>query len=616
MTPSPWSHVRRLALWLDPGVWLVLAGCVLLLASSRWHLPDLSPVPLSAAAAWVAYRGPRRLADAVALAVPPLAGPWVDGAVGSTTMLVACLVPFVLTRRAAFSAVAGSTVVALLLAGMGLKERFAGTTLTWQDIRFFFLRFSDNVAVMASQPTLLSTAAVVLGLAALACTLAWRWGPPGAVQSRSEARKTGALAVLMIVLGGAFVARQAAQLSDAGDAWIIGEGQLARPVLTFLSTVSLQPRWEVEAVDTRAFGRDSQGLRTGAAAARPADIVVFLQESQFNPATIAGCPASLCELDGFQASAQTIARGPLQVPTFGGGTWKSEFAFQTGVPHSAFGPAGEFAPFNIAPGTHRSFVRSLKSAGYRTIALYLTRGGMMNGRAAYAGYGFDEFYDASQLGLPGGYDTPDALVHAAAREVLARERLHDQPVFLFVLTIFNHAEHGVRMDRVPAALASEALRHMASTDEAQSVADYLWRTQAFQRERQRTHAAVLDVQRPAIFAWFGDHQPPFANAVSLRQRIRSLPTETGTVPAKFQTWYEVSSNQAERQLARGPRAVDLVFLPGLLAQAAGAPLDDWLAANVFAREQCGGLLEACRTPGGREAYLTYLRHDLQEFELP
>jgi len=46
------------------------------------------------------------------------------------------------------------------------------------------------------------------------------------------------------------------------------------------------------------------------------------------------------------------------------------------------------------------------------------------------------------------------------------------------------------------------------------------------------------------------------------------------------------------------------------------PLDDWLAANVLAREQCGGLLEACRTPGGREAYLTYLRHDLQEFELP
>jgi hypothetical protein len=531
-------------------------------------------------------------------------------------MLVACLVPYVLTRRAAFSAMAGSIAVALLLAAMQMKERFAGTTLTWQDIRFFFLRFTDNVAVMASQPTLVTYAVAALGLAALACALAWRWSPRPLEASRAATTTAVALPLLMIALGGAFIAREASVLGGAGDAWIIGEGQLARPILTFFSTVSLQPRWQVEAVDTGAFGRDSQRLRSGAAASRPADIVVFLQESQFNPATIAGCPASLCDLDAFQPGAQSIARGPLQVHTFGGGTWKSEFAFETGVPHSAFGPAGEFAPFNIAPGTHRSFARSLKAAGYRTVALYPTRGGMMNGRAAYAGYGFDEFYDASQLGLSGDYDTPDALVHAAARKVLARERLHDQPVFLFVLTIFNHAEHGVRMERVPAALLAEASRRMGSMKEAQSVADYLWRTQAFQRERQLTRSAVLDTQRAAIFAWFGDHQPPFANAVSLRERIQSMPTAAGTVPAKYQTWYEVSSNQAQRAVSKAPQAVDIVFLPGLLAQAAGVPLDDWLAANASAREQCGGLLEDCRAPGVREAYLSYLWRDLQEFALP
>jgi hypothetical protein len=62
--------------------------------------------------------------------------------------------------------------------------------------------------------------------------------------------------------------------------------------------------------------------------------------------------------------------------------------------------------------------------------------------------------------------------------------------------------------------------------------------------------------------------------------------------------------------------LDLVFLPGLLAQAAGAPIDDWLAANISARTQCAGLLEACRTPGVREGYLSYLWDDLKEFALP
>ena len=98
--------------------------------------------------------------------------------------------------------------------------------------------------------------------------------------------------------------------------------------------------------------------------------------------------------------------------------------------------------------------------------------------------------------------------------------------------------------------------------------------------------------------------------------MRSLPTETGTVPARYQTWYEVSSNRPDRVLEKSPRALDLAFLPGVLAQAAGVPIDDWLAANVLARTECSGLLEACRMPGAREAYLSYLWQDLKEFELP
>jgi hypothetical protein len=305
------------------------------------------------------------------------------------------------------------------------------------------------------------------------------------------------------------------------------------------------------------------------------------------------------------------------VHVFGGSTWLSEFAFATGVPHDAFGPAGEFASFSVAPHVHRSFVRSLKAAGYRTVALYPTRGGMMNGRIAYAGYGFDEFLDAAELGLPETWGTPDALVHEAARRVLASKRQGDQPVFLFALTIFNHAEHGVEMDRVPAELRAAAAREFTSADEARSVADYVWRSREFERELKLTREAVLgNAQRPAVLAWFGDHQPPFANAITLRDRMRSLPTETGTVPARFQTWYEVSSNRPERAPAQAPRALDLVFLPGLLAQAAGAPIDDWLAANISARIQCAGLLEACRMPGARAAYLSYLWGDLKEFELP
>jgi hypothetical protein len=593
---------------------LILTGGAFWLAPHSWRLLD-TPLGLSAAAALVACIGRRRLADAIVLALPPLAGPWVDSEVGSHALLVACLLVYLLTLRPRFAAVTGSTVAALLLTGIHLKQQFAGTPLTWQDVRFFFRQFADNVGVLATQPTLLWYAGSALGLAILGCVMAWRWNPPGRQVGWPAPIMAAALAALLIAHSGGLVAQEVSKLRTAG-AWFVGEGLLERPAIAFFATASLVPRWGVEAADTTAFRHDSLRLLSAGAKPRPADIVVFLQESQFNPATIAGCPATLCGLDAFGAGDSTIAHGPLQVHVFGGGTWLSEFAFETGVPHDAFGPAGEFAPFSIAPHVHRSFVRSLRAGGYRTVALYPTRGGMMNGRIAYAGYGFDEFLDASELGLPGAWDTPDAQVHEAARRVLALERKRDQPVFLFVLTIFNHAEHGVRMERVPAALRAEASRDFAYADEARNVADYMWRSQAFERELGLTRLAVLGTQRPAVLAWFGDHQPPFANAVTLTERMRSLPTETGTVPARYQTWYEVSSNRTERVLEEAPRALDLVFLPGLLAQAAGAPVDDWLAANVLARNQCVGLLEACRMPGTREAYLSYLWGDLKEFELP
>ncbi|MFL6629934.1 MAG: sulfatase-like hydrolase/transferase [Vitreoscilla sp.] len=595
-------------------VGIALLGC-LLLAAHGWPTAAGMAILLAASAGFVAYAGSGRAFDAAVLALPPLAGAWVDAAVGPAAFLAACLVAYLVTRRALFAAVLGSSAAGLLPACIGLKERFAGTPLTWQDLRFFFLRFHDNIDVMASQPTLLAIAAGAVAVAVVLSMLAWRWSPPGRRAGGRGPLVAVVVAVLLIAHSSDIVARKAARLSAAGDAWVVGEGQLRRPILTFFATASLEPRWQVPAVDTAAFRGQSRQLVSSRAPGRLADIVVFLQESQFDPAAIAGCPASICALDAFAAHDGTVARGPLQVHTFGGGTWKSEFAFHTGVPHSAFGPAGEFVPFNVAPGTQRSFARSLKAAGYRTVALYPTRGGMMNGRAAYAGYGFDAFYDAAQVGLPGGYDTPDALVHAAARDVLARERLHDQPVFLFVLTIFNHAEHGVRMERVPLQLVSAASKAFEPADEALSVADYVWRSQAFERASAATRSAVLGTRRPAVYAWFGDHQPPFANAIGLRQRIRSLPTETGTVPARYQTWYEVASN-VPHAADSSPRALDLVFLPGTLAQAAGVPLDDWLAANVLAREQCGGLLEACRAPGVREAYLSHLWRDLRAFELP
>src|SRR5262249_4845735 len=159
-------------------------------------------------------------------------------------------------------------------------------------------QFHDNVGVFGSQPTLLWYAGGVLGLVASTCLLAWRWSSPGRHTGRVVPAAATVLAIVLVGFSGDLIARQASQLSTSGT-WQIGEGLLSRPVLPFFATAALEPRWEVGAADTSAFRSASQKLISPRAKARPADIVVFLQESQFNPATIAGCPKALCTFDAF-----------------------------------------------------------------------------------------------------------------------------------------------------------------------------------------------------------------------------------------------------------------------------------------------------------------------------
>ena len=83
----------------------VIDATGLVLAAHFWRTSAGTAILLSACAAFVAYAGSRRAFDAAVLALPPLAGWWVDADVGPPAFLAACLVPWLLTRRALFAAV-------------------------------------------------------------------------------------------------------------------------------------------------------------------------------------------------------------------------------------------------------------------------------------------------------------------------------------------------------------------------------------------------------------------------------------------------------------------------------------------------------------------------------
>lgn len=591
------------------GVALVLGALLIEPQLGRWHLTG---APIVIAAVVVGYIVRRSFVDAALFGFAHMAcGVWVEPLAGP--QLLACVTSLMLlwAGRPKLSLVMGGTVVGLLLISTHIKMRFGGSALTWQDLRYFFSHFPDNAAVIASQPTVLSYA-VAAGIAIGAATaLVWKLEARAVLAQAARKERSGAraLALLFAVWCGLSLEATAVSFSERGS-WQMEAATTATPVSTFLSTIHLEPRAEFRRVNTRQL---AEGVRAAAGAASPgrkADIVVFLQESQFNPLSIAGCPRSLCGLKVFEAMPGTTDRGELRVHTYGGGTWLSEFTLATGLPHEVFGRTADYVSFNVAPAVNRSFVRSLKAAGYYTVAVYPVRGGMMNARLAYQAYGFDEFHDSNDLQLPGHFATRDADIHEAAIRVLHEAQRKGKPVYLLALTIFNHSQHGVLMERVPRGTLSAAREVFHDEAEAQSLADYLWRTREFEESYDKTRQQVLGSDRPAVLAWFGDHQPPFANAPLLRNSIGTL-SQGPAVPSRFLTWYNISTNFRSNANGEKPYRVDLAFLPGLLAQRARVPLDDWLGANVLVRERCSGLFTECTDPSWRDAYLTYLLDDLR-----
>ena len=159
------------------------------------------------------------------------------------------------------------------------------------------------------------------------------------------------------------------------------------------------------------------------------DLVAVLEESTLDPRSWADCTSPRCRFDLFGADDYTRAHGLLRVHTYGGGTWTSEFAFLAGLPHTLFGPAGLYAPYNLAPRLRESLPRRLKALGYRTVAVYPMPRRFVRAAEAYAEYGFDEFHDARELGIE--WETTDLQLVDKVEEIHRRLRAEDdRPLFL------------------------------------------------------------------------------------------------------------------------------------------------------------------------------------------
>ncbi|WP_324421997.1 sulfatase-like hydrolase/transferase [Bradyrhizobium sp.] len=324
--------------------------------------------------------------------------------------------------------------------------------------------------------------------------------------------------------------------------------------------------------------------------ARRPHIILLLDESSFDVRAAPGVKVPAGYADFFK-SIDGKQRTMIAEST-GGPTWYTEFNVLTGLSARSFGDL-KFYVTRIAAGrVTRGLPQALQRCGYKTVSLYPTYGDFLSARAFQKGTGVERFIDMAEMGVNEDMQ-PDSFYYDQALKAFAREQASQSPVFMFVYLTANHFPWTdvYRPDLTPAgwtppgntAEVDEYIRRQTLT-----ASDYREFTERLKRDYPDESFLVLR---------FGDHQPAISQkllepGIEQTRLAKRLMT---TDPRYYATYYAIDGiNYSPANLSSALETLDAAYIPLVLQEAAGLPLDPTFAEQKSIMLRCKGAFYACR----------------------
>lgn len=325
---------------------------------------------------------------------------------------------------------------------------------------------------------------------------------------------------------------------------------------------------------------------------KPPHIILIHDESSFDLRAIsgmrvpAGYGAHFRSFDG--KSRHFIAEGT------GGPSWFTEYNVLSGLSARSFGRLAYYVTHIAAGRVERGLPKALQRCGYRTFSIYPASGAFMSAKAFQTTAGVDKFVDQRALGT--NRIEPDQFYYDASLRMIERERGRG-PMFLFVYLAQNHYPWNYRW-------RPDLLTDWKAPGNDSIVDEYLRR----QEMSFRDYAALLDRLKrdfpgeSFLLVRYGDHQPEFsANliepSIGEDERAHRLVTYD---PRYYTTYYAIDTiNFRPVNLSSALDTIEGPYLPLIVQEAAGLPLDPSFAEQKRILERCNGLFYDCA--GGAEA---------------
>jgi hypothetical protein len=279
----------------------------------------------------------------------------------------------------------------------------------------------------------------------------------------------------------------------------------------------------------------------------------------------------------------------------GGPSWYTEYNVISGLSARSFGRFAFFVTRIAAGRVERGLPRALQRCGYRTFSIYPVFGGFMGARSYYTGSGVQHFVDGKDIN--GGIFEPDRFYFDNAARMIERER-GKGPMFLYVYLTANHFPWSYPFHE-------ELLPDWQSPGNQPPEVDEYLRRQAMSRIDYPDFLARLRRDFPDdsfLVVRYGDHQPDFAKLIvdrsidmtELGRRLMAFD------PRYFTTYYAIDAiNFQPAELSSALDTLDAPYLPLVVQEAAGLPLDPSFAEQKKILQRCHGLFYSCA--GGAEA---------------
>ncbi|MFG3595394.1 sulfatase-like hydrolase/transferase [Bradyrhizobium sp. RDI18] len=273
----------------------------------------------------------------------------------------------------------------------------------------------------------------------------------------------------------------------------------------------------------------------------------------------------------------------------GGASWMAEYNVLAGLSSRSFGRFSYFVTRIASGRVERGLPLALRRCGYNTISLYPAYGAFMGARGFQTSTGIQHFYDARALGAKG--IEPDSFFYDKAVNLIA-EQPANTPLFTFVYLAANHFpwQTKFRPDLLPSwrAPGNEPVVDEYLRRQTLSAGDYA----AFIASLKKKFPA-----QPFLIVRYGDHQPEFSSNLldpGLDEARVAHKFDTHD-PRYFTTYYAIDAVNFEPVKSSAIMdTIDAPYLPLVIQEAAGIPLDPSFKEQKNIMLRCKGVFYACK----------------------